>query len=107
MQCSFELAGADFVGVAAVAVLAAEIRDRAAEIAEVAFDFGAERNAPAADVIARRVADALRRSPDGLVDPIAPFAFVLEGRVGILEIARQRSEEHTSELQSLMRHSYA
>src|SRR3546814_19930332 len=42
MQRAFELAGADFVGVAAVAVLAAEIRDRAAEIAEVAFDFGAE-----------------------------------------------------------------
>src|SRR3546814_6111244 len=43
MQRAFEMAGADFVGVAAVAVLAAEIRDRAAEIAEVAFDFGAER----------------------------------------------------------------
>src|SRR3546814_6100590 len=55
VQRAFELAGADFIGVAAVAVLAAEIGDRAAEIADIAL----------------------------------------------------RSEEHTSELQSLMRISYA
>src|SRR5690606_25211966 len=57
VQRAFELARAHFIGVAAVAVLAAEIADRAAEIADVAFDLGAERNAPAADVIARGVAD--------------------------------------------------
>src|SRR3546814_7371988 len=89
VQRAFELAGADFIGVAAVAVLAAEIGDRAAEIADIALDFGAERNAPAANVIARRVADALRGAPDRLVDPIAPFAIVLKRRVGSLQIARQ------------------
>src|SRR3546814_10437136 len=75
--------------VASGAVLAAEIGYRAAEIADIALDFGAERNAPAANVIARRVADALRGAPDRLVDPIAPFALVLKRRVGSLQIARQ------------------
>src|SRR3546814_11953886 len=48
-------------------------------------------NAPARHVIARRVAEALRRAPDRLVDPIAPLTLVLERRVGVLKIARQRA----------------
>src|SRR3546814_2557012 len=60
-------------------------------------------NAPARHVIARRVAEALRRAPDRLVDPIAPLTLVLERRVGVLKIARQRARaggdgfEHRSE----------
>src|SRR3546814_12593713 len=45
-------------------------------------------NAPARHVIARRVAEALRRAPDRLVDPIAPLTLVLARRVGVLKIAR-------------------
>ena len=91
MQRAFELAGAHLIGVAAIAVLAVEERDRTTEIADVALDLGTQPDAPAADVITRGVADAFRRPPHRLVDPIAPFAFVLERRIGILQVARQRA----------------
>src|SRR3546814_6399439 len=89
--CALELARAHLVIVEPVAVLALQKGDRTAEIADVALDLGAQRNAPARHVIARRVAEALRRAPDRLVDPIAPLTLVLERRVGVLKIARQRA----------------
>src|SRR3546814_10463676 len=75
----------------AVAVLALQERDRAAEITDVALDLGAKGNAPARHVIAGGVAQALRRAPDRLIDPVTPFALVLKRRVGVLKIARQRA----------------
>ena len=90
MQRALELARLHFAVVAAVAVLAVEEGDRAAEIADVALDLGAKRNAPAADVVTGGITDALCRTPYRLVDPVAPFALILIRRVGILQIARER-----------------
>src|SRR3546814_4688112 len=57
--------------------------------------------APAVIYVAPRHAAVARPALSGWMGHAAPFAFDLDYRAG------ERSEEHTSELQSLMRISYA
>src|SRR3546814_4505436 len=59
--------------------------------------------------LGRRIVDALQRAAQPLVAEAKPFALVVQPaiRVAIRKLVKTRSEEHTSELQSLMRTSYA
>src|SRR3546814_4720630 len=65
---------------------------------------------PPAEVLCKQTEVALQieiAMPDGTPPAISPSLSLRRRAVGVLQLSIHRSEEHTSELQSLMRISYA